>query len=262
MAALAAALVASAASAQLPKPGGLGIMTGDPARRDVRVPDSTPDISGVWVARSSNRTIAPADGGPSPFLPWAATFFDERAKAEKAGTPFFDTNASCLPSGVPRVLAVPYPLDIVQTPDLTLISIEVMHSFRVVHMDDKPPPADYKPSYLGYSRGHWDGDTLVVVTTGINAYTQVDEEGRPKSSSIKVTEHIRKVAPDILENTFTIDDPETYNRPWTARSRYEWAPTQRLAEYICEENNRNKPDASGKLRHGDGGRYATQSKKN
>jgi hypothetical protein len=254
-----AALTASAASAQ-PRQGPQPPVTmGDPARRDVRVPDSVPNISGTWVARTSNRTIAPVDGGPTPFLPWAQTYFDERAAAEKSGMPLFDTNASCLPSGVPRVLPVPYPLDIVQTPDLILIGIEVMHSFRVVHMDDKPPPADYKPSYLGYSRGHWEGDTLVVVTTGMNGYTQTDEEGRPKSSQIKVTEHIRKVAPDILENSYTIDDPGTYSRPWTARARFAWAPDLRLNEYICEENNRNKPDASGKLRHGDGGRFATRN---
>jgi hypothetical protein len=256
---LTAAFAQDSRSAAPPR-GSLGITTGDPARRDVRVPDNVTNISGSWVARSSNRTIMPLDGGPSPFLPWAAAFFDERAAAEKAGTPFFDTNASCLPSGVPRVLAVPYPIDIVQTPTLTVISIEVMHSFRIIHMDDKPPPADYKPSYLGYSRGHWEGDTLVVTTTGLNAYTQVDEEGRPKSSSMKVTERIRKVAPDFLENTFTIDDPNTYSRPWTARSRYQWAPDYRLAEYICEENNRNKPDATGKLRHGQGGDYAERKR--
>jgi hypothetical protein len=258
--AAALALAASTASAQgQPPRGGLGTVTGDPARRDVRVPDNVPNISGVWVAQTSNRTIAPLDGGPTPFLPWAATFFDERAKAEASGMPLFDTNASCLPSGVPRVLPVPYPLDIVQTPDATIIGIEVMHSFRVVHMDDKPPPPEYKASYLGYSRGHWEGDTLVVVTTGMNGFTQVDEEGRPKSSQIKVTERIHKVAPDILENTYTIDDPGTYSRPWTARARFKWAPDYRLSEYICEENNRNKPDASGKLRHGDGGRFATRN---
>ena len=257
-AALAVAMAAGAASAQPSRPTGPGPVMGDPARRDVRVPDAVPNISGTWQALTSNRTIAPLDGGPTPFLPWAQAFFDARAKAEAAGMPLFDTNASCLPSGVPRVLPVPYPLDIVQTPDVTLIAIEVMHSFRVVHMDDKPPPPDYTPSYLGYSRGHWDGDTLVVTTTGMNGYTQTDEEGRPKSSSIKVTERIRKVAPDVLENTYTIDDPATYSRPWTARARFRWAPDVRLNEYICEENNRNKPDASGKLRHGQGGGFATR----
>jgi hypothetical protein len=256
---LAAIATAPAAFAQPARPPAPPVPTGDVTRRDVRVPDSVPDISGTWVARTSNRTIAPLDGGATPFLPWAATFFDERFAAEKAGMPLFDTNASCLPSGVPRVLPVPYPLDIVQTPDLTIISIEVMHSFRIVHMDDKPPPPEYKASYLGYSRGHWEGDTLVVVTTGMNGFTQTDEEGRPKSSGIKVTEHIRKVGPDILENTYTIDDPNTYSHPWSARARFEWAPNDRLNEYICEENNRNKPDASGKLRHGDGGRFATRN---
>ena len=251
-AALIATMAASTASAQGRSPAGLGPVLGDATRRDVRVPDSVPDISGTWLALTGNRTIAPVDGSPTPFLPWAQTFFDERAKAEAAGSPLFDTNASCLPSGVPRVVSVPYPLDIVQTPDLTVLGIEVMHSFRIIHMDDKAPPADYKPSYLGYSRGHWDGDTLVVVTTGMNGFTQVDEEGRPKSSAIKVTERITKVAPDILEDTFVIDDPNTYSKPYTARSRFKWSPTYRLSEYICEENNRNKPDASGKLRHGEG----------
>ena len=259
--ALTACIGMPASAQQRPAAPQAPVTMGDDSRRDVRVPDTVPNISGTWVARTSNRTIAPVDGGPTPFLPWASTYFDERAAAEKSGMPLFDTNASCLPSGVPRVLPVPYPLDIVQTPEQTIIAIEVMHSFRIVHMDNKPPPADYKQSYLGYSRGYWDGDTLVVTTTGMNGFTQVDEEGRPKSSQIKVTERIRKVSPDILENTYTIDDPGTYSRPWTARARFEWAPTQRLNEYICEENNRNKPDASGKLRHGDGGRFATRNDK-
>lgn len=252
-----AALFAPVALSLQPGPG---TPTGDPTRRDVRVPDSVPNISGTWVSRSSNRTIMPLDGGPTPFLPWAAQYFEERAAAEKAGTPLFDPNAACLPSGVPRVLAVPYPIDIVQTPDRIIIAIEVMHSFRIIHLDDRPPPPDYVPSYLGYSRGHWEGDTLVVTTTGLNGYTQVDEEGRPKSSSMTVTERIRKVAPDFLENTFTLDDPHTYSRPWTARARYQWAPDTRLAEYVCEENNRNLPDASGKLRHGEGGGLAERQR--
>jgi hypothetical protein len=259
IASVAVLAIAGAAQAQPAAPK--AVATGSIGRRDVRVPDTVPNISGTWLSRSSNRSALPVDGGPTPFLPWAQIYFDERAAAEKTGMPLFDTNASCLPSGVPRVLPVPYPLDIVQTPEFTIISIEVMHSFRIIHMDDKAPPADYQPSYLGYSRGNWDGDTLVVTTTGMNGFTQVDEEGRPKSSSIEVVEHIRKVAPDILENTYTIYDPKTYSHPWSSRARFQWSADARLNEYICEENNRNKPDASGKLRHGDGGRFATRNEK-
>ena len=221
---------------------------GDPARRDIRVAESMPNISGTWLPMSSNRTITPLDGSPTPFLPWAKDYYERRLAAESSGMPLFDPNASCLPSGVPRVIPVPYPLDIVQTPERTIIAIEVMHSYRIIHMDRKTAPPGYPPSYLGYSVGHWEGDTLIVKTTNLNGYTQVDEEGRPKSSALTVTERYQKRAPDVLEITFTIDDPKTYANPWTARAQFRWAPDARLAEYVCEENNRNKPDASGRLR--------------
>ena len=230
---------------QPPKP----VVMGDPLRRDLAVPDNTPNISGTWSPNTYFRVISPVDGSATPFLPWARDFFLKRNEAEARGEPLFDPNANCLPSGVPRVIPTPYPLDIVQTPDAILIGIEVMHSFRIIHMDGRPRPADFKPTYLGYSAGHWEGDVLVVETTGLNGYTQVDEEGRPKSSSLKVTERYMKRAPDQLEITYTLDDPRTYSRPWTARAQYRWAPNLRFDEYVCEENNRNKPDASGKLRH-------------
>ena len=221
---------------------------GDVTRRDIRVPDSVPNLSGTWLPLSSNRSITPMDGSPTPFLPWAREFFERRVAAEASGMPLFDPNASCLPSGVPRVIPVPYPPDIVQTPERTMIAIEVMHNYRVVHMNRTAPPADYTPSYLGYSVGHWEGDALVVTTTGLNGYTQVDEEGRPKSASLTVTERYQKRAPDILEITYTMDDPKTYSHPWTARAQFKWSPDFRMAEYVCEENNRNKPDATGRLR--------------
>ena len=230
---------------QPPKP----VVMGDPLRRDLAVPDNTPNISGTWSPNTYFRVISPVDGSATPFLPWARDFFLKRNEAEARGEPLFDPNANCLPSGVPRVIPTPYPLDIVQTPDAILIGIEVMHSFRIIHMDGRPRPADFKPTYLGYSAGHWEGDVLVVETTGLNGYTQVDEEGRPKSSALKVTERYMKRAPDQLEITYTLDDPRTYSRPWTARAQYRWAPNLRFDEYVCEENNRNKPDASGQLRH-------------
>ena len=220
---------------------------GDLSRRDIRVPQDEPNISGTWLAGSSNRTIRPVDGAPTPFLPWAREFFEARVKAEAAGTPAFDPNASCLPAGMPRTLPTPYPVDIVQVPGKIIIAIEVMHNFRVIHMNDKPMPEGYK-SYFGYSRGRWEGDTLVIETTGINGYTYVDEEGRPKSNQIRVVERMRKVAPNVLENTFTIYDPVTYAKPWTARARNTWSKDYRLSEYVCEENNRNRPDSTGILR--------------
>ena len=244
-AALAAGFLASASSAalaaQAPAPV---VVMGNAARRDVLVPETVPNISGSWLAQTGNRTIRPLDGSPTPFLPWAREYFEKRAAAEAIGQPLYDPNASCLPSGVPRVVAVPYPIDIIQTPERIMIAIEVTHVYRVIHMDGAKPPPGYE-SFLGWSVGHWEGDTLVVETTNLNGFTQVDEEGRPKSKSMKVTERYQKRAPDILEITFRMDDPKTYTHPWTARAQYKWDPDLRLAEYVCEENNRNRPDESG-----------------
>jgi len=255
MAVLVAAAAASAGGALAqgrgPAPAA-PVVSGDLARRDINVPADVPNFSGTWTPQTFFRTIRPVDGGETPFLPWAKTFFLDRSAAEARGEPLFDPNANCLPSGVPRVLPTPYPSDIVQTPDAMYIGIEVMHSFRIIHMDNKPMPADFKPSYLGYSRGHFEGDVLIIETTGLNGFTQVDEEGRPKSDKLRVVERWVKVAPDLIENTYTLYDPKTYSRPWTARAIYKWAADLRFNEYVCEENNRNKPDASGKLRHGAG----------
>ena len=224
------------------------VVTGDLARRDVRVPQTEPSLSGSWFTVSTNRSIRPLDGGPTPFQPWARAFFETRGQAERDGAPTSDPNAACLPPGLPRFLAVPFAFEIVQTPDKIIFAGEVMHTFRIIHMDGKPRPANFKPSYFGYSAGHWEGDTLVVETTGLNGYTTVDAEWRPKSNRMKVVEEFRKLAPNLLEVTFTIDDPVTYTRPWTSRARFRWAPEVRMEEYVCEENNRNNPDATGRLR--------------
>jgi hypothetical protein len=117
-----------------------------------------------------------------------------------------------------------------------------MHSFRIIHMDNKDPPADYQPSYLGYSRGYWDGDTLVVTTTRINDRTFIDDEGSSKSTSLKTTERFRKIdGGKQLEMVITIDDPVTLEHPYSYTRYYQWRPDTRPMEYVCEENNRNAP---------------------
>jgi hypothetical protein len=244
-----AALLPAAAMAQ-PAPRPQPVVTGDPLRQDLRAEANVPNISGTWVGQQGNRTIQPMDGGPTPFLPWAQAFFENRAAAEAAGQPLFDPSANCLPSGVPRIIANGYPIDILQVPGMVVITQETLHGFRTIHLDGKPKPADLPPSYLGYSAGHWDGDVLVVETTGLNGFTQVDEEGRPKSSDMRVVERYQKRGPDLLQVTFTLYDPRTYSRPWSWQGTYKWSPEMRQNEYICEENNRNKPDVTGKLRHG------------
>jgi hypothetical protein len=215
--------------------------------RDVRVPDSVPNISGVWNTPGYNRRTSPADRSETPWLPWSKAEFDRRAEAEKNGKPLFDPTAACLPSGIPRLIIAPYPIEIIQTPDMTVILHETHHLYRIIYMDAKHP-AKVGPTYMGHSIGHWEGDTLVVDTVGLTTMTQIDEAGTQHSDALHVVERIRKINPSTLEDTFTIDDPKTFSKPWDARRTFNYRPDISLFEYVCEENNRNAPDASGELR--------------
>jgi hypothetical protein len=217
--------------------------------RDTRVPASVPNISGAWQTRGYLRRIQPADGSLTPWLPWTKSAFEKREAAEKAGAPMFDPTAACMPSGVPRIIAAPYPIEIIQTPDKTVILEEVQHLFRIIHMDRKTHPKVLTPSFMGDSVGWWEGDVLVVDTVGLTDKTQVDEAGDLHSGALHVVERIRKIDERTLEDLFTIDDPKAYSKAWTARRIFDAKPDLRFIEYVCEENNRNAPDANGKLRN-------------
>ena len=219
-----------------------------PVARDPRLPDSVPNISGVWFTRGYNRRISPLDGSETPWQPWTKTEFDRRGAAEKQGNPLFDPTAACLPSGIPRLIAAPYPVEIIQTPDKTVMLHETHHLVRVFHMNSAHP-AKVVPSYMGHSVAHWEGDTLVVDTVGLSTKTQIDEAGTQHSDALHVIERLRKVDERTLEDVFTIDDPKAFTAPWTSKRVFTWRPDVRLQEYVCEENNRNAPGATGELSH-------------
>ncbi len=220
----------------------------DPALRDRAVPAEIPNISGMWQVRGYDRYIKPMDGSLPPWQPWNKTAFDERAAAEASGAPLYDPTAACYPSGIPRIIAAPYPVEIVQTPEATVFLYETQHLFRVVHMNQEHPAA-ITPSFMGHAVGHWEGDTLVIDSVGFVPETQIDEQGSKHSAAMHVVERIRKLEDGSLEVLFTIDDPEAFTQPWTAKRVWEWRPDIRFYEYVCEENNRNAPDENGVLRN-------------
>ncbi len=115
------------------------------------------------------------------------------------------------------------------------------HNVRHIYMDT-PHSADIKPSFMGESVGHWEGDTLVIDTTGLNDRTWIDEVGVIHGKQLHVVERIRKIEDGhALENLVRIEDPEFFTQPWYMRDTYAWRPDLRIAEYSCEENNRNAP---------------------
>ena len=233
---LAAPFTASAQSAA-PPPGPLAQPTADPH-----------DFTGVWQTPGYVYRFVPADGTPTPWQPWAKAEFDARQKAQADGKPMTDSTAQCMPSGMPRIMAAPYPIKIMQSAKEVVILHEVQHLFRTIFLNEEHP-AELERTFMGHSVGHWEGDTLVVDTTANSTKTLLDEAGDPHSDQLHVVERIRKIDNGMrLENRITIDDPGAYTKPWVALRTYDWKPQIRLMEYICEENNRNGTDADGVVR--------------
>lgn len=219
---------------------------GEPGLRDPRVPGSVPHISGMWQVRGYSPITVPHDGSPTPFLPWAQEVSDAYDAAEAAGAPMYDPNAECLPSGATRMINSPYPTEIVQTPEFTVILHESKHSFRIIHMDGEHP-AELEPTFNGHSIGWWEGDTLVIDTVGLTEVSMLDERGTRHTDQLHVVERISPIDENTLQWRYTLNDPGAYSQPWTAERIFEWRPETRFLEYICEENNRNQPGENGVL---------------
>ena len=203
-----------------------------------RSPDGTPDLSGIWMANPKYSTNLAADLGPEdvPFQPWAKALYEERRTGAHARE---DPPANCLPPGVPRINATPLPWKVVQTPGLVLIAYEVMNLWRQIFLDGREPapPEDLTPTWLGYSTGKWDGDTLVVDSRGFNGKAWLDMLGRPTSDALHVIERFRRKDFGHMDVQVTIDDPKAYTRPWTVTQEVRLLTDTELMEFVCNENN-------------------------
>jgi hypothetical protein len=125
---------------------------------------------------------------------------------------------------------------IAQSPDSVTITYEMVHETRVIPLDGRPHLADGLTQYGGNARGHWEGDTLVVETTGFTDKTSI-ASGAPNSTSMRTTERIRRVDPDMIEYRITVDDPVTYTAPFTVRAMWTVQPGYDVYEYSCHEGN-------------------------
>ncbi|MGB6449868.1 MAG: hypothetical protein WBE92_03875 [Steroidobacteraceae bacterium] len=221
----------------------------NPAPKDLR------DFSGVWWTRGYDRTFRPITPRPMspeesakllPLTPLEAANRAHHLYMESIGKPIADAPTQCFPHGVPRLMASPYPIEFVYSPGLITILHEVAHNVRFIHMDGKPVPANTPRTFLGYSVGHWEGDTLVVVTDHFNDRTQIDEESLSHGLKLKVTERFTRFTNPYggaeIRDLITIEDPDHFTRPWTAERTYAWRGDVRIEEYSCEENNRNAPE--------------------
>lgn len=209
-----------------------------------RTPDGKADITGLWI--TDGRYVADIakdlKPGSVPYQPWAEALYQKRRANESKDDP----TGHCIPGGVPRSDAVPYPFKILTLPGEMLVLYEAVHSYRQIFTDGRPLPKDPNPTWMGYSIGHWDGDTMVVETAGFNNYGWLDNDGKPATDALHVTERFRRKDFGHLEIQATIDDPKAYTKPWTVTLPYVLMPDTELLEYICDENNKDVQHLVGK----------------
>jgi len=153
----------------------------------------------------------------------------------------FEPHTRCKASGVSRQFSTPYGTEFVEAPDLQRMYIMDNggpNSYRIIYLDGRSFPENIPPTNYGYSIGHWEGDTLVVETRGLNEKFWMDTRGTPHTAQLKFTERFTRSDMNTLHYTATIDDPGAYTAPWTTTDfTLRWRPGEELFEYICQQAN-------------------------
>jgi hypothetical protein len=220
---------------------GAGSEPAAPPAPTPRFADGTVDLGGdgiwdqSWITDFGKQLVGAKE---IPFLPWTKAMYDYNASNKVA----YDPQGFCLPPGGPRMFGTPYPSEIIQDRErerIVVIFEGGAHVWREIHMDGRPLPKreELNPTYFGYSVGRWEGDTLVVETTGFNEKTWINFNGTMHTDQLTTVERISRPNRDTLHYEATIDDPGAYSAPWTVAWDIEWLEGAELAEYICQENN-------------------------
>ncbi len=212
--------------------GAILLGTGLAAAQDAQ--PSHPDLSGFWVNQYTPN-LSTVLGGEPPFTDFGA----EQWRTVDTSK---DPTAICLPVGPSRAFTAPFPFQLVQGKDTIAILFEYQSIWRAIYMDGRPHPedvADY-PYFMGHSVGRWEGNVLVVDTTGIDERSWLDTAGHRHSAELRLTERFETTGANTIKWTVTFDDPVYFTRPWSvARTFTRGKPADRLLPYTCNENNKD-----------------------
>lgn len=208
---------------------------GDPATFP-RLANGKPDFTGVWNAGVKGLVSFEDSDVDIPLTPEYLAVHQKRMQATADGNPLPDYVSTCQAFGMPRIMSF-YTFELIARPEQVWVITEVLHEVRRIYVDDKAHGEFQQSSFNGVSTAHWEGNELVVETAKLKA-GYMSMFGMPHSDRMRITERIRMVNRDALENTMTITDPVALTRPWTVLQRYERRPAgYEIAEYNCLENN-------------------------
>lgn len=218
-----------------------------------RMPDGKPNLTGIWQAmNTANWNLEPhdsdygpldvlggqfaippglgvVDGGEIPYLPEARAMRDENFanRLER------DPEIKCYRGGIPRSVYMPYPFQIIQSPGTMVMVYQFTGALRQIFMNGtREAPID---TWMGWSNGHWEGDTLVIEVTGQNGQSWLDRAGNFGTYAMKVVERYTPMGPNHMQYEATIEDPNVFSRPWTIRMPLyrRMEPDFRMLEYKC-----------------------------
>ena len=216
-----------------------------------RQPDGQPDLQGVWRSAAivaafnvegqkayynepggASVIVDPPDG-KLPYLPAARQQANDNHVHHER-----DPTGHCHMHGVPRSLVPPFPTEIVEDSSYVVLLSETEHDVRIIPLDGRPHLKNYH-AWGGDSRGHWEGDTLVVQSAGFRDLGWLDVEGSPLTESAHITERYRRPDFGHLEIEVTIDDPKAYTKPWTVQVHQRIMADTELIEFVCQENEKD-----------------------
>jgi hypothetical protein len=223
-----------------------GVIAQSAAQKAVpRTADGKPNFQGIWQVRNraaydlqdhharygmpAGRSVV--EGGEIPYQPWAAKKKIENYTNRQQADPL----AKCYMPGVPRIMYLEFPFQIFQTRDHIAMTFEWSQVYRLVYMDGKPPKHPGVDSWMGDSRGQWEGDTLVINVTNQNDRTWLDMAGNFHSEAMRVVERYTMLDADTIRYEATIEDPKVFTRPWKISMPFHrHKDMDRILEYQCQ----------------------------
>jgi hypothetical protein len=194
---------------------------------------ATPTDKGVWLPGP----VIPDPLGvvaQAAFQPWARALFESRRSHQ------LEPHARCKASGVARQFLTPYGVEILELPELHrvyIFDIGGPQTYRTIYLDGRTHPQVLAPSYYGHSIGWWEGDTLVVDSTGFNEGFWLDRDGLPHTERLRTIERFTRVDAATLRYELTVDDPGAYTAPWTGSLNLRWEEDTELFEFVCQQAN-------------------------
>jgi hypothetical protein len=192
-----------------------------------------PDLSGVWFISAHVGAVKTTDGHAPPLTPAAKAVYEAHRAAAAKGDYSFDGVTHCLPPGLPRLMLMSEPFEILQKPKVIYFVHQLNRLPRRVYLDEALP-TDVDPHYLGYSVAKWDGNALVIDSNGFDDSTLLDNSGLPHSDALHLTERYELSADGKhLHLRYTIDDPKTFTQSWSGQADYVKRSGVELTEEVC-----------------------------